>query len=121
MGRPIKYTDEGHKWHREQVKQSRSKYKDAFKPSEKPNTTKFDDSYNKTITSLRPTIKQEIVLTPETTDINPNIAAYIQNKKCLGCKDLTDCHEPCTDYKKLYDYEVIQQKNRLEAKKQPQT
>lgn len=27
MARPIKYTDEGHKWHREQVAESRKKKK----------------------------------------------------------------------------------------------
>ena len=105
MGRTITYQDEGHKWHREQVAQSRLKHKGTPKPI-KNTIPKFDDPYHATITPIKNqptvTVKKEIIVEPG------RIAQMIYARKCTNCIS-KECNgiDPCEEYKKLYEYETI--------------
>jgi len=111
MGRPITCPDEGHKWHREQVARSRLKYKDTFKPIDKPTATvkpidnpKIRQEINEspTLNKRMEQIKKEIIVEPG------RIAQMVYARKCTNCAS-KECNgiDPCEEYKRLYEYERI--------------
>ena len=121
MGRPIQYNDPYHQGLREQIKKSRLKYKDAFKPIDKPIATvkpidnpKIRQNIIKVINES-PTLNkrmEQIKQEPYLIDKKPyvmdsRIAQKIQSRKCLSCKDQVGCQEPCEEFIKLYEYERI--------------